>query len=291
METLGCFFALASAFSWALSAILFRKLGEEAHPLGMNLVKCIIGLLYLWVMTLLIKKEQITLHDNIFLAVSGLLGITIGDSLFFKALVGLGPRLTLLIETLSPAVTVAFAVMLLHERIYFVPIIGIIITISSVAWVAWRSCNSGEIRVNPSGFKYAILFVLCNSMGIILAKIGLVSISALQATFIRFFWGTIGLILWGGLTRQLNGWLTPFRKNYRLLRFILLAVFVATFGGFWLSLLAIKYTYVSIATILNSMAPVFILPMAAFMLKEKLTIQKIVGASAAIFGVILIFIR
>ena len=61
-----------------------------------------------------------------------------------------------------------------------------------------------------------------------------------------------------------------------------------TFGGFWLSLLALNHVPVATANTLNSLEPVFVLPLAAIFLKEKITLAQIVGTLAALAGVIVL---
>ena len=288
---LGSFAALISAGAWAFSSILFRRLGDDISPFGMNLGKCIIGVLYLGITILFVGIEPMSSRAFLFLGASGLLGIACGDTFFFKALIYLGPRLTILLETLGPAVTVILAVIFLRERPSPLAWIGILLTLGGISWVLWEdSSKEKNVKNRSSGIKYAILFVLCNSIGVILAKIGIASVSALEATFIRLFWGIIGLSVWGYATRQVKNWLLPF-SNPGLLKFIFFAAFVAIFGGFWLSLLALKYIDVSIATILSSTTPLFILPMSAFILKEKISMRKIIGAVVTVAGVVLIFLR
>ena len=70
-----------------------------------------------------------------------------------------------------------------------------------------------------------------------------------------------------------------------------LAVFVAIFGGFWLFLVALKYADASVATVLNSTTPLFILPMAAISLKEKIPVHAVIGSIIGVMGVALIFIN
>ncbi len=289
-ETLGYLAALGSAIAWAFGSILFRRVGEEASPIGMNLGKCILGTFFLGTVLLIIGIEPIDIHTFLILGVSGLLGIALGDTFFFKALISLGPRTTVLLGTLGPVFTVILAVIFLHERLSALAWIGASLTLAGVSLVLWE--GSPEETVNKkwgSGILYALLAMICTSLGIIIAKIGLAKAPPLQATFIRILWGAIGLTLWGFINRQLGNWTAPFKKP-SLLKLIIFAVVVVVFGGFWLSLVALKYIDASIATILNSTEPIFILPMAVFILKEKITIQGIAGAVVAVFGVTLIFI-
>ena len=133
-----------------------------------------------------------------------------------------------------------------------------------------------------------MLSIICTTAGTILAKVGVTSVSTIQATSIRLFWGCTGLILWGCLNHRLKSWLVPF-KNLRLLKNVSFVVFMVVFGGFWLSLLALKYMDASVASTLNSTSPMFVLPMAAIMLKEKIPIRAVLGAAIAVGGVALIF--
>ncbi|MBU2574510.1 MAG: DMT family transporter [Elusimicrobia bacterium] len=291
-ETLGSTAALLSAAAWALSSILFRRLGEKASPSGMNLGKCILGSVALGAIILIIGMKPVPVRDFIFLGLSGLLGIALGDTLFFTALMSLGPRLALLLGALGPVFTVILAVIFLGERPSLLAWTGIVTTIAGVNWVIWESVpKEAEGRSHKlTGIKYGVLSIFCNAAGIILAKVGVSSVSALDGTFIRFLWGMAGLLIAGAFSGKLKGWLAPFgdRKTIKLL---LSAVFVAIFGGFWLFLFALKHIDVSIAVILNETAPLFVLPLAYFMLKEKISPRSVIGAAIAVSGVVLLFIH
>jgi len=281
--------ALVSAASWALGGVLWRKIGEEISPFSINLSKGIIGGLYLIIALLVIGVEPVNLRAFLFLGISGLLGITLGDTFFFISLTHLGPRLTSLMGTLIPVFIALSAVIFLGERPSFWNWAGIFLAVSGVTWVLRERLPVNEIVKNKSlGIKYRLLSIICMTAGVIFAKIGVKSVPAMQATLIRLFWGVIGLVLWGCLNRQIKSWIIPF-KNLHLLKNVSFVVFITVFGGFWLSLLALKYMDASIASTLNSMAPLFILPMAAIALKEKISIKAILGAAIAVGGVVLIF--
>ena len=284
--------ALASAASWALCAVLWRKLGEQISPLGMNLGKGIIGSLYLAVVLLVIGIEPISTRDFFFLGISGLLGITLGDTFFFKSLMNLGPSMSSLMGTLVP-VSVAFsAAIFLDERPSLLAWAGILLTVSGVAWVLKGRMPQNEIKIIKNkalGIKYRLLSIICMTAGVIVAKIALTSVPTLQATFIRMSWGVGGIILWGTLNHELRDSITPF-KNLHILKNVSFIVFIIVFGGFWLSLLSLKYMDASIANTLGSTTPLFILPIAAIMLKERISIRAGLGAAIAVGGVTLVLI-
>jgi drug/metabolite transporter (DMT)-like permease len=256
----------------------------------MNLGKTILGILYIGAVLLLTGISPIGSREFLLLGASGLLGIALGDTLFFRALIYLGPRLTVLLGTAGPVVTVLLAVIFLKERPSLQAWIGIILVLTGITWILWKLSPKARTQSNYlPGIKYLLLSIACTSIGIIFAKIGVSSTSALQALFIRFLGGAVGLAVFGCASRKLTTWLLPFR-NLRLLKFIAFTVLVVVFGGFWLFLLSLKYIDASIATILNSTEPLFILPLAAFVLKEKISLSEITGAIVAVGGVVLIFI-
>lgn len=286
----GSLAALVSAAAWAFGSILFRRLGDEVSPFGMNLGKGIIGILCLGIVTLLVGIGPVTGRTFLLLGLSGLLGIALGDTFFFKALIQLGPRLTILLGTLGPVFTVILAVVFLRERPSLLAWMGIPLIIGGTTWVLWERAPREKLKVKWTyGIKYALLSAISMSLGIIFAKIGVASCSTLQATFIRFLWSVIGLTFWGCVTSELRNWLMPFR-NSRLLKLMFFTALFVIFGGFWLFLVALKYIDASVAAMLNSTTPLFILPMAVFLLKEKISFRAIVGAILAVGGIILIFI-
>jgi len=282
--------ALTSAASWAFATILWRKIGEEISPFSMNISKGILGVLYLAVILLIFGTKPVDTRSFLFLGASGLLGITIGDTLFFISLMHLGPRLSSLMGALTPVFIALSSVVFLREKPSFLAWVGIFLTVSGVSWALWERTEQKEIIKNKFlGITYRLLSIVCFAAGTILAKIGVESVPPLQATFIRLSWAVMGLILWGCINHQLKDWLIPF-KNLYLLRRVSYIVLVIVFGGFWLSLIALKYINASMASTLNSTAPLFILPMAAIMLKEKISIRSVLGAVIAVCGVALIFI-
>jgi drug/metabolite transporter (DMT)-like permease len=109
----------------------------------------------------------------------------------------------------------------------------------------------------------------------------------MQATFVRMAAGTLGIFLLGGATGRLGAWMNPFTELRVALRFFV-AVCVVTFGGFWLSLLAIKNLDVATANTLIATEPVFVLPLAAVFLRQKITGRAVAGTSVAVVGIILL---
>lgn len=292
LEMVGYAAALGSSMAWALGSVLFRKIGDFASPTAMNFGKCFIGLIYLGFVLLLSGIEPIKLDSFLFIGVSGIMGIAVGDTFFFKALVNLGPRLTVLLGTLGPILTVIIAVVFLEEALSGLTWLGAALTLAGVTLVLWEDAPV-EVSTNKKwidGLIYALLAALCMSLGIVTAKIAVAEVSPLQTTFIRILFAFLSLLGWGVANRNLGGWLTPY-KDTDLLKLVGVAVFVVMFGGFWLSIVALKYIDASVATVLNSTEPLFVLPIVIFVLKEKVSVRSGIGALMAVIGVAIVCTR
>lgn len=288
LEILGGLAALASAASWAFGGILWRRIGDEISPFAMNLSKGVVGLLYLTAALWTLGISHFSARDFLFLGLSGLLGIACGDTFFFIALMNLGPRLSELLGAVAPVFTALAAFLILHERPSPASWVGIFLIVGGVAWVLNERLPANDIvRDKALGIRYGLLSVACMTAGVILAKLALVSVQPMEATLVRMSWGVAGLVAWGSLKHGLKE-VRPLFKSPALLGKVCFAVFVGLFGGFWMFLVALKYASATTAATLNSTSPLFILPMAAYFQKEKISRRAVIGAFIAVGGIICI---
>jgi drug/metabolite transporter (DMT)-like permease len=287
--------ALGSAASWAIGAILFKQLGETLSALAMTLVKgaasvVLLALALLAVKTGIIPGLNLELIDNkdlALLAFSGILGIAVGDSLFFAALQSLGPHLLVVLVLLGQVLTVALAVVFLGERPEFHAWLGIFLTVAGVGMVLFAKLDGDKQKSQMRGILLGLLSALCMAASTIIAKVGLKADPyALQGTFIRMLAGTVAMFIFGLTTQNLGKWVLPF-NNWKLAGRFLLATCIVTFGGFWLSMVAIQKIYVSIASTLTSLEPLFVLFLSAILLKDKITLPALGGTLTAVMGVVL----
>ena len=287
-HAVGCLAALGSGGAWALGSILFRNLADQTSALGLNLAKGLIGLVYLGAALALVGITAMDLRSIWYLSLSGLIGIALGDTLFFMALVRLEPRRTVLLATVGQALTVVLALGVLGERPSVYAWLGIITILAGVTWVMKeRSPTDGA--GTASGIWLGLAAAACMSAGIILAKLGVAEVPPLQATMVRMAAGMAGLLVVGVARGSLGEWLRPLLKKTHLVR-LLWADVVIIGGGFYLSMLALTLTDATLASVLCATEPLFILPLAAWLLREKISLQAALGALIAVGGVALIVV-
>ncbi len=285
LRLVGIAAALGSAASWAVGSVLFQRLGEHLSPLAMTLAKGIVSVVLLALAVLLNGYEKINQTDLLLLIFSGLLGIALGDTFFFQALQDLGAHALVILGMFGQVLTVFLAVLFLGENPTPTQWTGIVFVILGVSAVLFSKIVQEKTDSRLKGILFGLASVMCMSVSLIIAKEGLESVSTIQATLVRMLSGTTGMLFFGMATQKIRRWMLPF-QNWRLVLSFLISVCVITFGGFWLSLVAIKYVDVAIAHTLNSTEPLFVLPLAVIFLKEKITLRAILGTIVTTTGVV-----
>lgn len=297
-DLLGVLASLGSALAWAVGSILFRRIGERASPSAMNLTKSLLGLGLLGLGVLATGLTAFPLSQFLPLALSGVLGIAIGDTLFFAALVRLEPRVTLMLATVGNVMTVLLAAVVLGERLDVLAWVGVALVLGAVAWVLQLGAEPGATpaatgRARRVGIFCGVGAAFATSSSLLIAKVAMESgaveqqMSALQATWVRLFAGVLAL----GLFRALQGGLVADLAAFKLpgfVRELLVAVTVVMFGGFWLSLLSLRYTDAAVATALAGTEPILVLPLLRFWLGERVRPAAWAAAAVGVFGVALI---
>ncbi len=290
----GGFAALAAAFLWAWASIWFTRLGQHLPVLQINLIK---GLLAVTLLTMILYLRGGTLAALPaaplgLLMVSGVIGITLGDTAYLKALQYLGPRRTLLLANLAPPMVGIIAWAFLDEGLPLRAWIGIFLTMSGVTWVILERTQQDENSLDlRKGVLFGFLAALSQSIAVVLSRAVLTRspIDALQSTILRLAPAILLLALWSLGRRQSLINLRAFSSQPRLAYWMIMATLLGTVLAMWLQQVAIGLTEVGIVQTLLSTSPVFILPVVAFQ-GEKLTTRAIGGAFLAMIGVSLLYL-
>lgn len=290
--------ALCAAFLWAVSSVIYDRLGQQIPPLTLNLLKGAIAIILLLI-TLLLHGEFLSAIAPVplcLLLLSGVLGIGVGDTAFFTALNCLGARRALLMETLAPPMT-AIGALFLQEQLSVGAWCGILLTILGVAWVVTEQLPSSSVSpVNLArGISFGLLAALAMATG------GVLSRAVLATTNISPLWAALLRLIAAVLILLPLAWLRGKREavhqdyaqikifqSLPVFRAIFLAAFAGTYLGIWLQQTAIKFTAVGIALTLTNTSPLFVLPIAIY-LGEKVSLRAIAGAVITISGIAVLF--
>jgi drug/metabolite transporter (DMT)-like permease len=287
-HVVGVFAALASAASWAVGTILFKGIGTEFSASAMTLIKSLLSMVFLALALLFVGWTRIPVYSLVFLILSGMIGIAAGDTCFFAALQRLRVQQLIVLMMLAPAITLIMAILFLGEMPSRIAWLGIALVLIGVSLTLAADLRHGERQEGTfSGIVFGFLAILCMGGSVIIAKVGLGEIPALQATFLRMSAGFVGMLAVASAKRQIKASLEPLRRAGLQGRF-LVAVTVVTFGGFWLSLLAVKRLDVSVANTLLATEPLFALPLSLLWLRERPVPLAWSGAAIALPGALLL---
>lgn len=283
-ETIGILGGLGSALGWAIGAILFKRLGEKLSPVVMAFGKSGLSVLFLGVGLMLTGTTLPSREDMALLAASGLIGIALADVLFFAALRELSPQVLIIFLTVGQVITAVLAMIFLGETPGVAMWSGMALILLGVSLVLWPKEKGLSWAASRKGMIFGLLSSLSMSASMVMAKGALDETTALEGTFYRMAAGFTGLMLWLAVQGRLKTSVAAFAEKDLAWRFML-SVCVITFGGFWLSLVAIKNLPVAPASSLISLEPIFILPLSALVLKEKIYFRDIGAALLASLGV------
>lgn len=296
MNPVGLTAALATAVSWAFSALLFTSSSRRIGAFSTNNWRVLFGTAMLLCAHLAAFGRAVpdaTIQQWGLLVGSGVIGVVIGDSFLLQAYVDIGPRLGLLLFNVSPFITALIAWPILDEKLKGFAWLGIAITLAGTLWVVAEKNPGGERR-RPRhyarGIAFAALAALGQSVGFIIAKpalVGVGGVDPLSATLIRVSAAVVGL--WGiSLARgKLPRVLQDFRNRPAML-YLVGGAIAGPSVGIWLSLLALKLIPAGIAATLMATMPVAILPLVMLFYKERVSWRAAIGAAITVLGVALL---
>ena len=289
MEWIGIIAALGSAASWAFATVVFDRLGKVIPAAGMTFFKGLFSLVLMLILILCTGGfDALSLHDFFFLALSGIIGISIGDTLFFRSLQDLGAKVQVLYFMLGQIVTMLLSFLLLGEVLSIEEYVGAMILLCGIiiVTIGKQEDHPNKVRGIIGGFAS----ILCFSISSIMVKVSIVNVGIPTATFWRMFFSTVSVMFIGFTSKRFMTWYTPLKQTKTLLLF-LLNVVVITYGGFLLSMLAIKYITVSLASVLSATEPVFVLILAFLINHERVSKRELVGAAVTIAGLLIILLN
>jgi len=127
--------AIVTSVLWTLCSILFTLAGRRLGILSLNAYRTVMALCLLGSAHIILLGTILPAANNsqwLFLAVSGIIGLGIGDFGYFGALVKIGPRKGLLIMSTHPIFALLSAYFILDEVPGFWAFIGIAVTLLGV---------------------------------------------------------------------------------------------------------------------------------------------------------------
>ncbi len=263
-DLIGVAAALGAALCWTLASALWRSLPTSLGPAQLNLIKNLVALGFQLPLLVLLHQGVALTPPVLLLVLSGVVGIALGDSLYFAALRRLGTRRTLTVDAGGPAVTAAAGALLLAEVPAAHQWCGVGLISLAVLLVARQKpmADAGApADQQGAGMLLALGALLCGGAGALLSRAALrdTMLTPLQSATIRLAAAALVLLpLLGRLPRPDRG-PRPTPVRWPL---VLLATLLGTSAGIILQQLALERLKGGLAVALLATAPVMALPLA-----------------------------
>lgn len=283
--------SVLAAVLWAVAVVLFKLSGKKLAPFALNLFKNTVGL-FLFLVTLAVLRQDFLypapLADYVLLALSGVVGLAIADTLFLKSLNIVGAGLSQVVGCVYSPWVVLFSLMFLGEKLSIGDLAGACMILSGVFLSSRHDPPPGTTRRElRRGVALGVIAFALMAAGVVLAKPALNRSPVLWSTTVRLASGVVALSLISlSSPRRRAAW-RAFRPSASW-KLIVPASFVGTYLAMAVWLAGVKYTQATTASILNQSSAIFVLPLAGLILKESITAKKIGAVVLALSGVVLV---
>ncbi len=305
MEFIGEAAALTTALCWAFTSLFFTEAGKRIGSFKVNNIRLLMAVLVYIVVLLFYKgsliPESLTLNHVLWLGLSGIIGLVIGDGAGFKAMVMIGPRFASLLYASAPVMAVIIAWFFLGESLDLLDMAGISLTLGGIGWVvSERQYNNSNLHANHpdkgslrKGILLGLIAAFGQAAGLVLAKHAMLNVGAkippMEASFIRMLVSLVCIWTLSAFRGQLKETLSAV-KDKKAIGYTFGGALFGPFMGVWMSLVAVKYIAAGIAATLNSTTPIWLLPLTRILYKEKLSLRIVLGTLITVGGVALLML-
>ncbi len=280
---LGELLTILSAMIWALSSVFYKAGLKTMKPTTVNTIRPIVALFFL-VGVIIITGDfkdisNLTTRDIIYIFLSTISGVVIGDLLYMFSLRTVGIARAYPISNTYPLFTILMAGLFLGEIITFKLISGAILIIIAIFLISEKDF---ELDI-----KKGVIFALGASFfwgtSMIIMKLAMSTVNPIVFSTIRMGIFAFFLLLYTMRYEKIE-----FTKVNRSWIIVAIGGILDLGVGIPLFLEALKYIDASRAAPLNGTAPIFAIIFTILFTKEKVTSRIIFGVILSFLGVLII---
>lgn len=294
---LGELAALGAAAVWTISSLFFTTAGRRVGAFAVNRMRLVFAVLLVGAAHWLLYGQPFPVEAEgfryLWLGLSAIVGLVIGDTLLFQCYVLVGARIGVLLFVLGPVFGALLAWLFLGEQMAAVELLAMGLVLAGVLWVVLERQVKGQAsRADSRNYALGILMgvgaQLCQAANLVMSKQGLVGgFSPLSGVMIRMATGMIAIWLLAMFQGDAGRTIRQVRADARAGWAIFGGAFAGPFVGVWLSMAAVQAARVGVATTLMALTPVLSLPLVRWVLKEEISPRAILGTLVAMGGVAL----
>ncbi len=287
---------IATSFFYAINAVFITNAAQKVGSVISNRTRIVFALIYLIIINLILFHQPLPFDAAsnrwTWLSLSGIIGLALGDAFLFQSYLSVGPRLGMLLLSLSPIISALEAWAFFGETLRAGQILGIVLTLAGIIWVILEQGN-GKTQISRNsliGIMFGILSAIFQATGFVFSKQGMYGdFSPFQGNAIRMLAAALALWIFTAFQKEVGKTFSALKENPTAFKQLAIAALIGPVLGVSSSLLAVQRAEVGVASTLTSLSPIFMIPVSHYIFKEKLGWQAIAGTLLAMVGVAILF--
>jgi drug/metabolite transporter (DMT)-like permease len=291
---LGILFSFIATVFFGVTNVIYKRMSNDISVMDITFSRIWVSLPLAYMFAAISADSFriiIPLEAMFPLAISMLLGIVLGDTMYFLSQERIGVTRAFPIAMSYPLMVYLLTAYFLGEPVIVQRIVGAIIVVVGVCLVAIASQRQSPEslarwsgRDRKIGLILAFFTLISWALSDAIFQFGLISVGAAEANFFRMLFASVILVPF---------FLISMRKGRSLPnRRVLAVVSVTGLVGIGLSLVAysyaVKFVGATITAVIIASAPVFTVPLSALFLREDVNRRVTIGTLMTIIGVILV---
>jgi drug/metabolite transporter (DMT)-like permease len=293
---LGEIAGLATAICWTATAISFQFASRRIGSVSVNLIRMVFAFVFYLIYSKIFLGQWLPLDASpkawLYLSISGIIGFVIGDYFLFKSYELVSSKISMLIMTTAPAFAALLGWFMIKEPFTWMNFLGMFLVLLGVSIVILKKDRENgvkQMRYPLKGILFAFAGAIGQGVGSVFSKIGMADYDPFGASQIRVIVGLIGFVI---MITVMKRWRNLYSglSDKKASKALVIGSFFGPFLGVSLGMVAFKYTSLGIASTLMATVPVFILLPSHLIMKEKITLNEVIGAIVAVSGIVVFFI-
>lgn len=285
--TWGILAGLGCGLNWAVTSLLVRSLMGRLTPAGINALRATGGGGTLVLLAILMGEGPAMLRAPLWailsLGAAILVGMVVGDSLFFRGIGELGVTRALTLSLLNPLLTTLTGIALYQEPVTLLRLLGIGLVIAGLGLIisGKEAGGAGSGRAGRRGIRMVFIAAACWAFAATLIKPALLALPVLAGTALRI--PLAAVVLWLGPWSR--GTVAALRQSSPPERWRMAFVCLLNVLGSGMFTVAIRSGGVAIGNALASTSPLFALPLEILLLGHRPTHRTVAGALLTVAGI------
>ncbi len=286
---LGIFLGLASASIWATASLAIKAQSDRIDTSSFNAFRMVVGTVFTLALLPFFggwtALTQVPVTAAILLAVSSIIGVAMGDTLYFWSMTKIGASRALPISSTYPLFTWALAVPLLGEKFTVGAMVGTVLVLAGVYLLAPRIgiVSHTDARADRIGIIAALAAAALWAIATMLLKVGLQDgTPVILVNLIRL---PVAAIATGLFTQRQFGFKVWRGYNLKTLPMLVLLAVYSTGIGMIVWTLTVEYAGAARASLLNTAAPLIGVPLSALFLRERVSAKIAAGTLLSVIGI------